>query len=63
VELGTDTLSDKVLSTMRKEFTATMTMTYSQRLSQAGIKQCHNLIFGGPGETQFSLDFNMMELG
>jgi radical SAM superfamily enzyme YgiQ (UPF0313 family) len=51
VELGTDSLSDPTLAGMRKGFTAEQAMDFSRRLGAAGIKQCHNLIFGGPGET------------
>lgn len=51
VELGTDSLSDPVLARLGKGFTVAEAMAYSRRLSAAGIKQCHNLIFGCPGET------------
>jgi radical SAM superfamily enzyme YgiQ (UPF0313 family) len=51
VELGTDSLSDPVLERLRKGFTVSDAMEFSRRLETAGIKQCHNLIFGGPGET------------
>jgi radical SAM superfamily enzyme YgiQ (UPF0313 family) len=52
VELGTDSLSDPVLEGMSKGFTADEAVDFSRRLAEAGIKQCHNLIFGGPGETE-----------
>jgi len=51
VELGTDALSDPVLERLGKGFTVDEAMRYSRRLAEAGIKQCHNLIFGCPGET------------
>jgi radical SAM superfamily enzyme YgiQ (UPF0313 family) len=51
VELGTDSLSDPVLEGMDKGFTADEAIDFSRRLDEAGVKQCHNLIFGGPGET------------
>jgi radical SAM superfamily enzyme YgiQ (UPF0313 family) len=51
VELGTDALSDPVLARLGKGFTVAEAMAYSARLSAAGIKQCHNLIFASPGET------------
>ncbi|MBW2277696.1 MAG: cobalamin-dependent protein, partial [Deltaproteobacteria bacterium] len=51
VELGTDSLSDPVLEGMGKGFTADEAIDFSRRLSETGIVQCHNLIFGGPGET------------
>jgi radical SAM superfamily enzyme YgiQ (UPF0313 family) len=50
-ELGTDSLSDPVLEGLRKGFTAAEALDFSRRLGEAGIKQCHNLVFGGPGET------------
>ncbi len=52
VELGTDSLSDPVLHAMRKGFTVDDAMGYCRRLTEAGIIQCHNLIFGGPTETE-----------
>ena len=55
VELGTDSLSDPVLERLAKGFTADEAMEYSRRLAAAGIKQCHNLIFGCPGETEATI--------
>jgi radical SAM superfamily enzyme YgiQ (UPF0313 family) len=55
VELGTDSLSDPVLARLGKGFTVAEAMAYSRRLSEAGIRQCHNLIFGCPGETSESI--------
>ena len=55
VELGTDSLSDPVLERLGKGFTAAEAMAYSRRLGAAGIKQCHNLIFGCPGETDATI--------
>jgi radical SAM superfamily enzyme YgiQ (UPF0313 family) len=55
VELGTDSLSDPTLAGMRKGFTAAQAMDFSRRLDAAGIRQCHNLIFGGPGETEATM--------
>jgi len=55
VELGTDSLSDPVLEGLDKGFTADEAVDFSRRLHDAGIKQCHNLIFGGPGETEATL--------
>jgi radical SAM superfamily enzyme YgiQ (UPF0313 family) len=56
VELGTDSLSDPMLESMRKGFTVEQAMDFSRRLAKAGIKQCHNLIFGGPGETEATME-------
>jgi len=56
VELGTDALSDPVLEGLGKGFTADEAIGFSRRLSEAGIKQCHNLIFGGPGETEQTME-------
>ena len=55
VELGTDSLSDPVLERLAKGFTAAEAIEYSRRLAAAGIKQCHNLIFGCPGETEATI--------
>jgi radical SAM superfamily enzyme YgiQ (UPF0313 family) len=55
VELGTDSLSDPVLEGLGKGFTAAEAIDFSRRLHDAGIKQCHNLIFGGPGETEATM--------
>ncbi len=56
VELGTDSLSDPILERLRKGFTVSGAMEFSRRLEAAGIKQCHNLIFGGPGETMETME-------
>lgn len=56
VELGTDSLSDPILRSMRKGFTVDQAVDFSRRLADAGIKQCHNLIFGGPGETPETME-------
>jgi radical SAM superfamily enzyme YgiQ (UPF0313 family) len=55
VELGTDSLSDPVLERLAKGFTAAEAIDYSRRLAAAGIRQCHNLIFGCPGETEATI--------
>jgi radical SAM superfamily enzyme YgiQ (UPF0313 family) len=51
VEFGTDALSDPMLRSYRKGFTVDEAITYAGRIGQQGIPQCHNLILGGPGET------------
>jgi radical SAM superfamily enzyme YgiQ (UPF0313 family) len=52
VEFGTDALSDSMLRSYRKGFTVDEAITYSRRIGEQGIPQCHNLILGGPGETE-----------
>ncbi len=56
LELGTDSLSDPVLDGLHKGFTAEDAMVFSRRLKNAGILQCHSLIFGGPGETAATME-------
>ncbi|MDD5309849.1 MAG: cobalamin-dependent protein [Deltaproteobacteria bacterium] len=55
-ELGTDSLNDEVLTRLRKGFTAGEALDFSRRLAEADIKQCHNLVFGGPGETEATME-------
>jgi len=52
LELGTDALSEPTLRGMQKNFHVDDVLEFSRRLHAAGIQQCHNLIFGGPGETE-----------
>jgi radical SAM superfamily enzyme YgiQ (UPF0313 family) len=51
VEFGTDALSEPMLRSYRKGFTVDEAITYAGRIGRQGIPQCHNLILGGPGET------------
>jgi len=51
-ECGSDTLSDSMLKSYRKNFTYSQILESSLNLLSAGIKICHYEIFGGPGETE-----------
>ncbi|MBW2536486.1 MAG: cobalamin-dependent protein [Deltaproteobacteria bacterium] len=62
VELGTDSLSDPQLEALAKGFTVDEALAFSARLAAAGIKQCHNLIFGVPGETRESMEASVARM-
>jgi radical SAM superfamily enzyme YgiQ (UPF0313 family) len=51
VEFGTDALADSILASLQKGFTVDEAVRYTERFAAEGIDHCHNLIFGGPGET------------
>jgi radical SAM superfamily enzyme YgiQ (UPF0313 family) len=55
-ELGTDALSGSVLLAMKKGFTVDDVFDFSNRMRAEGIPLCHNLIMGGPGETEATMD-------
>jgi radical SAM superfamily enzyme YgiQ (UPF0313 family) len=50
-ECGSDTLSEAMLASYGKHFGFEQVQRSSMALLGAGIKICHYLIFGGPGET------------
>lgn len=50
-ECGSDTLSDSMLKSYGKSFNYEQARQSSLNLIKAGIKICHFIIFGGPGET------------
>ncbi len=51
VEFGTDALSDRMLSSYQKGFTAAEAMTSSALTRELGLHTAHYLLLGGPGET------------
>lgn len=55
VELGTDALCDAMLASYKKGFTAAEAMEFARILAARGIPECHNLVLGGPGETEETL--------
>ncbi len=55
-ELGTDALTDEMLASYKKGFTVSEAMAFSEQLRAQEIPQCHNLILGGPGETQETME-------
>ncbi|MCP4679000.1 MAG: radical SAM protein [Deltaproteobacteria bacterium] len=62
VELGTDSLSDPVLAALGKGFSADEAITFSRRIAEVEIPQCHNLILGGPGETEQTMEESITRL-
>jgi radical SAM superfamily enzyme YgiQ (UPF0313 family) len=56
VEFGSDSLSDPVLRRYGKSFTYEDIRRSSLYAHELGIKYSHFLIFGGPGETQASVE-------
>jgi len=51
VEFGTDSGSPTMMATLKKEFDVEDLRRASAFCRQYGLKFCHSLIFGGPGET------------
>jgi radical SAM superfamily enzyme YgiQ (UPF0313 family) len=51
-ECGSDSLSDAMLKNFGKNFSYADALEASRNLMDAGIKICHYVIFGGPGETE-----------
>jgi radical SAM superfamily enzyme YgiQ (UPF0313 family) len=55
IEFGSDSLSESVLSNLQKPFSINDIIEASYECKKAGIKSAHYVMFGGPGETQSSL--------
>jgi radical SAM superfamily enzyme YgiQ (UPF0313 family) len=55
IELGTDAVDDGQLKRLGKSFTADTVHTANRHCLDAGLRVCHTLIFGGPGETEQSI--------
>ncbi|MDA8103903.1 MAG: radical SAM protein [Nitrospiraceae bacterium] len=55
VDFGTDSGSSSLLSSLRKPFTTDDIRAVSRACRQEGIDHCHSLIFGGPGETESTI--------
>jgi radical SAM superfamily enzyme YgiQ (UPF0313 family) len=51
IEFGTDSGSPTMITNLRKEFAPEDLRTASTLCHRHGLKFCHSLIFGGPGET------------
>lgn len=51
IEFGTDSGSPRMIAALKKEFAADDVRTTSALCHRHGLKFCHSLIFGGPGET------------
>ncbi len=55
-ECGSDSLSDTMLENYGKRFTFRDVRDSSLNLINAGIRICHFIIFGGPGETRSTVE-------
>ncbi len=62
VEFGTDALSDPMLESLDKGFTVAEVLECAELYRRAGLEQCHNLIFGGPGETVATIDESLRRM-
>jgi len=56
IEFGSDAFSDKVLKMLHKPFTVQDIMLISERCRKVGIKFCHYVIFGAPGENKQTIE-------
>lgn len=56
VEFGTDSGAATMIANLRKEFDAEDLRRASRLCREHGIKFAHSLIFGGPGETEGTVD-------
>jgi radical SAM superfamily enzyme YgiQ (UPF0313 family) len=55
IELGTDAVDNGQLKRLGKSFDAATVVRANQYCLDAGLRVCHTLIFGGPGETESSI--------
>jgi radical SAM superfamily enzyme YgiQ (UPF0313 family) len=55
LELGTDSVDDGQLKRLGKSFTAEAVRAANRHCLEAGLRVCHTLIFGAPGETEDSI--------
>lgn len=55
IEFGSDALSPETLGGLQKSFSVDDILLASELCKEAGIKCAHYVIFGGPGETQATL--------
>jgi len=56
IEFGTDSGAPTMIANMRKEFDLDDLRRTSRLCAEHGLKFCHSLIFGGPGETEETVD-------
>jgi radical SAM superfamily enzyme YgiQ (UPF0313 family) len=56
IEFGTDAGAPTMIANLRKEFDADDLRRTSRLCHAHGIKFCHSLIFGGPGETEATIE-------
>lgn len=55
VEFGVDAGSPAMIDTLRKNFTPDQLRTASRYCHEQGLRICHSLLFGGPGESETSV--------
>ena len=55
IEFGSDAFSEKILEKLQKPFTISDIMATSQLCKKIGIKFCHYVVFGAPGEDRQTL--------
>ncbi|MFQ5589528.1 MAG: lipid biosynthesis B12-binding/radical SAM protein [Phycisphaerae bacterium] len=63
VEWGTDCASDTTLAHMGKDFTWDQAERSNSLFAEAGINNAHFVIFGGPGETEQTLEQGIANIG
>lgn len=56
IEFGSDAFSEKTLAMLHKPFLVDDIMSVSERCKKTGIKFCHYVIFGAPGENRRTLE-------
>lgn len=56
VEFGTEAACDKMLKSLGKTFSVNTLIKSHKLCAEAGIKTCHYLLLGGPGETLETLE-------
>lgn len=62
VEFGTESLADEVLKSYRKPFSVSDVFQAHQAALDTGVHVAHYFLFGGPGETQQSLDVSFSNI-
>ncbi len=55
IELGTDAVDDEQLARLGKSFNAETAEQANRYCIEAGLRVCHTIIFGAPGETESSV--------
>lgn len=61
VEFGTESLSDRMLSTYRKPFCSTDVVNAHRASREAGLHVAHYFLLGGPGETRQSVEETLLK--
>jgi radical SAM superfamily enzyme YgiQ (UPF0313 family) len=63
IEFGTDSGSPRMLKNYRKSFSADQVIEASRLCSRLNVNHCHYLLFGGPGESEDTIEetFHLMD--